>query len=223
MADYYIEFAEQDSRLNPESLPEGLIHWSQAREHIGELVRVYGEVADTYFDWDEYERYVGYPEVEVEPPPTFLEIGAKFPNKERLRVVIWGRDWNKFKRPPDKQFENTVIVITGIPYLYKDMVHIQVSGPEGITKTTPIENIYVSPNYAKLLGIYGRTKPVFPRALARAERERRRRMYERWEDADLYDGGDYTVNEWGEPVEVVSIPGTNSTMYFDEDNGWIVD
>ena len=50
---------KEDALINEALLPEDVIHWSQAKNHIGENVSIYGEVASTFFNWKEYERFVG--------------------------------------------------------------------------------------------------------------------------------------------------------------------
>lgn len=212
-----LELPSKTTYFIESKLPVDTIHWSQAKMYIGEQVRVYGEVVETYFDWKEYERWVAIPD--VAPPPTFLEIGLPYPNKERLRVVIWGRDRSGFKHPPDEQFQDAVVIVSGRPYLYKDTVHVQVSSPDDITKSEPIEGLYIdyfSPAFDEFS--LDNVKVLTP---SPEEIEEHRRFSD-WEDPELYGRGT-TRNEWGEEVEVVNIPGTYSSMYFDEDNGWIVD
>lgn len=155
------EYANKKSMFNKTLLPNGVIHWSEAKNHIGEQVSVYGEVASTYFDWDEYVRWIGYPEFAFDPPPTFIELGAKFPNKELVKLVIWGRDRDKFQRPPDEAFKNSTVIVTGVPYLYADIVTIKVIDPANIRTLDPIPNLYVDadtgkdadPNYVRVFTI----------------------------------------------------------------------
>lgn len=213
------ELPSKTTYFKRSKLPAGLIHWSEAKKHIGEQVRLYGEVVDSYFNWEEYERWVSFPE--IAPPPTFLEIGLPYPDKRRLRVVIWGRDRGKFKHPPNEMFDDTVVVFTGKPYLYKDMVHVQVSSPDDITVSEPIDGLYVD-YFDSGFDEFSPDNVIVIEPTA-DELEEHRRRYSDWEDPELYGSGETTRNEWGEEVEVWSIPGTNSTMYFDEDNGWMVD
>lgn len=221
----HVSLEKSDSLLYTGCLPDGVIHWSEAREHIGELVTIYGEVASTFFDWDEYERWVGYPEARVEPPATFMEIGARHPNKKLLKVVIPGEHWSKFERPPSEQFENTVVILKGTPYIHEGIVHIRITSPRDIVETSPIPELYVSPDYKWLSELGREVRPVFyaDRRL-RLRLSRYRDEADDWEDPELYDNRVVVTDEWGEEVDAWTIdaPGVHVQMYFDEDNGWMV-
>ncbi|MGI6221581.1 MAG: hypothetical protein ACOYIP_06925 [Coriobacteriales bacterium] len=138
-----VELASSTSLYNAKLLPEGVIHWSEAKDHLGETVTIYGEVASTYFNWDEYERWVGFPELDITAPPTFIEVGAKYPNEELVKIVIWGRNRGRFQSPPDQLFRNSTIVFTGKPYIYNDLVHVEIARPFSIATIDPIEGLYV--------------------------------------------------------------------------------
>ena len=103
-----IQYAEEGSYVKENLLPEDVIHWSSVRDHIDEWVSIYGEVTSTSFDWCEYERTVGYPELGSDVPTTYIDIGAHYPNDQLVRIVILGRVRNKFFYPPDVLFKDAV-------------------------------------------------------------------------------------------------------------------
>lgn len=120
-------------------LPHGVIHWKEAKDHLGESVTIYGEVKSTYFDWKDYERFIAAYQMGANPKPTFIEIGESYPSKDLVKIVIWGQDRAKFQRPPDVLFKDKVVVFTGKPYMYANITTVQISGPESISIAEPID------------------------------------------------------------------------------------
>ena len=137
-----LEFIKDGAYVDKTGLPENVIHWTDARCHLGERVSIYGEVASTFFDYDEYERWVPHYDLGLDLPPTFLEVGAKFPEKNLVKIVIWGRDRVKFDRPPDVLFRDEAIIFTGEPYVYNDLVCVKISSPSDIRAVQPISGLY---------------------------------------------------------------------------------
>lgn len=136
-----IQFAAADSYFDKSRLPDGVIHWSEARDHIDETVTIYGEVVETSFDWDEYELIAGFDEVEV--PATFIEVGTPSPNMESVIIVILGQDRDKFSYAPDVFCKDQAILFMGQPYLQEGIIHVRISEPESILIAFPIKNLYV--------------------------------------------------------------------------------
>ena len=121
--------------------PSGAIHWSESKQHLGDRVSIYGEVKSTFFNWKEYERYIGFPEFDMKIPPTFLEIGETYPSKQLLRAVIWGENRKRFPKPPDELFRDSTVIITGVPYMHNDIVCVQLSAMEDVSIVDPIEGL----------------------------------------------------------------------------------
>ena len=122
-------------------LPLSILHWSEAKKHINEVVSIYGDVKSTHFDYDYFEKFCIYPEAQITPPPTFIEVGEKYPSKRLHKIVIWGRDRQAFDYAPDVALRNKSIIVTGSPYLYRDIATIQISTPESIRIVDPIEGL----------------------------------------------------------------------------------
>lgn len=80
----------------PES-PSGTIPWTEAKNHIGEEVRVCGPVIST-----KYDR-------EVAGKPTFLYVGKP----DGFVVVIWDKYRSKFPEPPEHYYLGKTICVGG--------------------------------------------------------------------------------------------------------------
>jgi endonuclease YncB( thermonuclease family) len=96
------------------------VAWSEARAHVGEVVTVEGPVVSTkYADTQRGE-------------PTYLDLGREYPDPERVTVVIWGRNRERFPQPPEQAFRGKRIRVTGEVSLYRDVPQIEVAGPAQI-------------------------------------------------------------------------------------------
>lgn len=70
-----------------------------AFDFVGEIARVYGRVAETYYSWETDEL--------------FLYIGDYYPYQD-FSVIIPGREARDFSRRPEKFFEREYIEVTGL-------------------------------------------------------------------------------------------------------------
>ena len=69
-------------------------------KHIGDSVKVCGQVYDTYYD------------SRAENTPTFLNIGAKYPN-QLLTIVIWSEVRKQLDFKPEEFYKEKQICIVG--------------------------------------------------------------------------------------------------------------
>lgn len=150
--------------------------------------------------------------MESDAPPTFIEIGAAYPSKKLIKIVIWGRDRANFPKPPDALYEDCTIIFTGKPYIYKDLVTVQVTHPDSIRIVEPIENLYMNSGLANEDDAdYGRNRsddvdPVYVKG-------------EGWMDRD-----EVTFDSDGRPHMIMDLSDEGGeTMYWDEDNGWLTE
>jgi endonuclease YncB( thermonuclease family) len=97
------------------------LQWSEAIDHIGETATFTGKVIGT--------RYAS----SSNGKPTFLNVGADYPNSNRLTILIWGSDRSNFSSAPEKLYAGKTIVVTGYVELYDGVAEIQVSTPSQIT------------------------------------------------------------------------------------------
>lgn len=110
-----------DSNSAQESLiPEGAISWQEAASHIGETVAVYGPVVKINY------------ESSVNGQPTYLDIGAAYPDKSGVTAIIWGEDRFRFNKAPEALYEGKTVCVTGELYVYNGQCDIKVTSPSQI-------------------------------------------------------------------------------------------
>lgn len=108
--------AEEES-----AIPADAVSWQEAASHVGETVTLYGPVVGA-----EYASASN-------GSPTFLDIGAAYPDDDRLSVTIWGEDRSKFPKPPESAYEGETVLVTGEVYLYNGVCCVKVTSPSQIT------------------------------------------------------------------------------------------
>lgn len=84
-----------------------VIKLEDVRQHIGDSVTVCGKVYNA--------RYIE----SANNSPTFLNLGATYPN-QLLTVVIWGEVRKNFISKPEEVFLNKNVCIIGKVEIYKD-------------------------------------------------------------------------------------------------------
>lgn len=95
------------------------IKLEDVKYHIGDSVTVCGKVYSARFMENSKNT------------PTFLNLGAAFPN-QLLTVVIWGDVRNKMENKPEVYFNNKEVCITGKIELYKEKPQIVIKSSEQI-------------------------------------------------------------------------------------------
>lgn len=103
-----------------QDVPEGAIPWQEASRHIGETVTIYGPVADAEFA----DTSSGQ--------PTFIDLGAAYPDKNRVSMVVWGEDRDAFPEAPESMYAGCTICVTGEIYIYNDVCNIKVTSPSQV-------------------------------------------------------------------------------------------
>ena len=101
-------------------LCDNAISPATARGRVGQRVVVKGPVADAHFA------------VSGDGQPTFLYLGAPYPDPSRLTVVIWGRDRSRFPRPPEEAYASTTICVVGTVETTPDGLGMEVEAPGSI-------------------------------------------------------------------------------------------
>jgi hypothetical protein len=91
---------------------------AEAKDHVGEVATVCGEVASTHYA----ARSRGN--------PTFINLDKPYPN-EIFTVLIWGSDRSKFG-DPEEMYRNRHICATGEISDYKGVAEIIAHGPSQI-------------------------------------------------------------------------------------------
>ncbi len=116
---------EPTATLIPEPTPTpdlcpGAIQWYDAINYIGTYGTVIGPVVAAY--WAEESR----------GKPTFLNIGAPYPDPGRFTVLMWIDARWKFDFPPEEVYLGSTICVTGTIELYEGSAEMIIEGPEWI-------------------------------------------------------------------------------------------
>jgi len=96
------------------------ISCSEAKDHVGERITVYGTVVST--------KYAS----ESNGKPTFLNMCYAHPNPDRFTVVIWEENRGKFPQPPEDYYNGKTIYVSGLIVLYNGVPEIEVTSPSQI-------------------------------------------------------------------------------------------
>jgi len=96
------------------------INLDEVGKHNGDSVKVCGHIYDTYYA------------VRTENTPTFLNMGAKYPD-QKLTVVIWGDIRKKFEGNPEEVFKNKKVCVVGKLETYKDQPQIVIQKTDQIS------------------------------------------------------------------------------------------
>lgn len=102
------------------SAEKNAISWKKAGQHIGEVVTVKGPVVGVKFARSSKGR------------PTFLNIGAAYPDSNRVTAVIWEENRGKFSPSPEALYRGKTICVTGEVYVYGGACNIEVTSPSQI-------------------------------------------------------------------------------------------
>jgi hypothetical protein len=71
---------------------------------------------------------------DVNGGPTFINVGADYPDPSRLTVLIWAENRGKFHPAPEDQYADGTICVTGTIQDYRGSPEIIVSSPDQISR-----------------------------------------------------------------------------------------
>lgn len=108
--------------------PLNAISWSEASQHIGETQCVTGWVKKIAYNASD------------DGQPTFLDIGAEYPDMHRLVIIISGEHREEFIPPPEELYKNKQICVSGQICLYDGVCSIEVNSPSQITVLGPFNS-----------------------------------------------------------------------------------
>jgi hypothetical protein len=126
------ECEHEYSEENPNGVPDNAINWTKAEQYIGKKVTIFGMVMNIRHNKRKEWEAKYYPELGIAAPPTFITMGASYPNKRRVQIVIWDQNRRKFSPTPEALYSDKAICVTGRLYLYKDVISIEVSDPSQV-------------------------------------------------------------------------------------------
>ena len=107
----------QPDSLSPK--PEVRINAAEAGDYIGTAAEVCGEVASA-----EYLPQIG-------GEPTFINLGRAHPN-QFFTVVIWGDNRGRWTNPPEQQYANSEICVSGMVEMHEGTPQIIVDRQDQI-------------------------------------------------------------------------------------------
>ena len=119
-AEFYENVEDWEREESQKAEEEGIIPWSHADEYIGEYMTVRGIVED-----------VDQPGADGDP--IFVDVGAKYPNKQRVTGVIWSEYHSVF--PNIKELVGKEIYMEGTLYEREGVVNIELTDEYQIKET----------------------------------------------------------------------------------------
>lgn len=96
------------------------VSWEDAYNHIGEDVTLEGKIVDSY------------QATESTGSPTFLDMGASYPDDNRVTIVIWEEDLYNFDGDPEAMYMNETVEVTGTLTTYDGVAQIEVESQDQI-------------------------------------------------------------------------------------------
>ncbi len=105
-------------KLAPQSVSLGSscnnpLNWQQASDNIGKQVAVFGPVISV--------KYGG----SVNGQPTWITLGAPYPDRNRLELIIWGSNINEFPSDLKRRLEGRGVCAYGKVSTYRDALQIE--------------------------------------------------------------------------------------------------
>jgi hypothetical protein len=95
------------------------VGWQSARRMIGRIATIKGRVVGTKYASSSFGS------------PTFLDVGARYPNPRRFSVVIWTENRALFGRP-ENRYRGRSICVRGYVSSYGGTPQIEASSPAQI-------------------------------------------------------------------------------------------
>jgi hypothetical protein len=98
----------------------GSSRWTHAARLEGRVATVRGPVAGTSYRPD------------VNGAPTFINVGADYPDDSRFTVIIWGADRSKFPDSPESTYDGVKLCVRGFVTIYRGVPEIEVRDPDAM-------------------------------------------------------------------------------------------
>ena len=117
-----IRFETKKEKTDTSKYPDA-IPWEKAKEHVGQTVMIKGKVVN-----------ISRPEG-VSGNPIYLDIGAAYPDKDRVTLVIWTDDWDS--APPVNLYNGNIVYVTGTIYTHDGVANIEITNTKQIEKELP--------------------------------------------------------------------------------------
>lgn len=105
--------------VDPAACP-GSTNWDEAASVEGQDTTIRGPVAGVSYRPD------------VNGAPTFINVGADYPDSSRFTVIVWGQDRDAFTSTPENTYKGKKVCVSGKVASYRGLPQMEVSGPDQI-------------------------------------------------------------------------------------------
>ena len=102
------------------SVPDGSISYQEVINHVGETVSFYGMVMGSEYRSESNHR------------PTYIDVGAAYPDTSRVSMVVWGDDRGNFPGAPEDIYLGKAVCVTGEIYEYEGVAYVKVATPDQV-------------------------------------------------------------------------------------------
>lgn len=131
--DVFDDSPEPTSYVLPENAPEGAVSWLDVRDHLGEYGQVVGPIVATSYSVRQECLYKYYPEAGLTSlPPTYLSMGAEYPDNRCATVVVWGKYRDNFPYAPESLLRGEDVCVKGKPREWNGRIYIDLYDPSQI-------------------------------------------------------------------------------------------
>jgi len=96
---------------------ENAAHWSKAQRFLGRRATLKGRIAAVTYRPDESGR------------PTWINVGASYPNDNRLDLIIWGRNRARFRSLLSRLSTGREVCAQGVVERYRGTYQIELTRP----------------------------------------------------------------------------------------------
>lgn len=111
---------QQTLPLGQTAACEAATDWVNASSKEGSSATIRGPVVTTT-----YRKLVN-------GAPTYLNMGAAFPDRSRVTVVIWGKNRTKFSNDPEAAYDGKNVAVTGVVSDYRGTLQMVINSPSAI-------------------------------------------------------------------------------------------
>ena len=118
--DEYEEEYEEEYDEDYEEEDEDVIYWDDAKYHVGEYAAVVGVVAGSEYAYESNGQ------------PTFLDLGVEYPDPNRMTVLIWGENRDRFSNEPETYYLGKTIEVYGEITMYNGVPEIIIDSEDDI-------------------------------------------------------------------------------------------
>jgi hypothetical protein len=98
----------------------GSTNWDEAASVEGQDTTIRGPVAGVSYRPD------------VNGAPTFINVGADYPDNSRSTVIVWGQDRDAFAKAPENTYDGKKLCVSGHITSYRGLPEMEVNSPDQV-------------------------------------------------------------------------------------------